>query len=105
MARRKTAPIWRRGWWKPILPAQTEPCYECLVAVDIFFAQVVQQTPPPGDHALQAATGVYVFAVRPQMISEPFYVLGKNCYLDLGGTGVPVIDAVFADDVCFGFTV
>ena len=76
MARRKTAPIRCRGWWKPNLPAQTKPCYECLVAVDIFFAQVVQQTPPPGDHALQAATGVYVFAVRPQMIGEPFYVLG-----------------------------
>jgi hypothetical protein len=76
-----------------------------LIAVYVFVAQVVQQPAASGDHTLKTASGMNVLAVYAKVVGKTLDVLGKDCYLDFSGTGIPVVDAVFADGVGLGFTV
>ena len=104
MARRKTTPT-QSGLSMMTLPPQTKPGDECLVAADVLVAQVVQQPATSGDHSLQAASGVDVLAVHPQVVGELLDILGEYRDLDLGGAGVLVVDTVFSNDVLLRFAV
>ena len=84
------------------LPPQAEGCDEASVALHVLTAQVVEEPAALADHHQQAAPAVVVVLVLPQVLGEVVDPLGQDGHLDLGGSGVSIVLAVFGDDLFGG---
>ena len=60
------------------LAAQPQAGYQRLVSSNIFFSEVVQETPPLGHQSNQSASGMNVLFVDSQMSSQLMDSRGKN---------------------------
>ena len=52
------------------LAAQTQSGYQRLISSNIFFSEVVEETPPFGDQGNQSASGMNVLFVDSQMSGQ-----------------------------------
>src|SRR5206468_6389128 len=72
-------------------------------AVDVGALEVAEQAPALADHHQQAAAGVVVLAVRPQVLGELVDPFREQGDLDLGRAGVAVGSAELADQLLLSF--
>ena len=60
------------------LAAQTKSAYQRLISSNIFFSEVVQETPPFGHQGNQSASGMNVLFVDSQMSGQLMDSCGEN---------------------------
>src|SRR5581483_7883730 len=94
--RRKTFEERRTAPRRP-LPAKPEPGDERPVPLDVVAAEVVEQATSPADKHQQPPAGVMILLVDLQVRREHVDPLREERDLNLGGTGVGLVEAVLAD--------
>ena len=81
------------------LLTQAELGDQIAVAVDVLLGQVVEQAAALTDHLVQAAAGVVVLLVFPQVLGQGVDPGGEDSDLDLGRTGVAFVGSIVQDDL------
>ena len=88
---------------KTLSAPQPKLCNEAPIALDILSAQVVKQATSLADHHQQPTAAVVVVLVVAKVPCEMVDTLRKHRHLDLWGTGIALVRAVFGDNLnsCF----
>ena len=96
-------PVWRSPALIKFfcLAAQFELFEDRGVAIEVGALQVVEQLAATGRHGDQAAAGVEVLAVFPEVLGEVFDARGEQCDLHFGRAGVILVGTELFDDFCF----
>ena len=76
---------------------------ERAIALHVGVSQVVQQTPLLANQEEEAAARVVVLGVRLQVLCQLPDARRRECYLDLGGTGVLLSSPVLGDQLASDF--
>src|SRR5512140_2816224 len=85
----------------PGLLAKTERLQKGLVPHRFHRLQVIQQAPPLPDQLEQAPSRAEVLGVNLEVVRDHVDPLREERDLDLGGTGVRVMNTELSDDVAF----
>jgi len=85
------------------LAAQAESLDERAVALDVGVLQVVQQATTLADEQQEATTAVMVVLVLLEVLGQVRDSSGQQGHLNLGGSGVAVVDGVLLDDLGLGY--
>ena len=85
------------------LLSETESLNYCSVSLDILLRKVVKKLLSVTNHLGQTSLRVEVLGVLLHMLGKLVDSVGKNSYLNLGRTGVSLIDLVLIDEggLCF----
>src|SRR5579875_1261628 len=92
-ARRAALP----GRPRPALAAQAELGDQLPVALDVVVPHVVEEPAAPPDELHQPPAGVVIALVDLEVLGEMGDTLTQNGYLDLGRSGIGVVEAVGRD--------
>ena len=76
-------------------------CDNRAVAIDILFHQIIQQASSLTDHLQKTSSGMEVLFVDLQMLGQVVDPFGQDRDLNLGRTGVGLVDPVGIDDSGF----
>ena len=87
-----------------VLFPQAEPGDDAVIALLVFFAHVLEQRSPCGNHFEQSAARGMVLAVALEMLGKLVDSLGQNRNLDLRRAGVALMNFEVLNDTflfCF----
>jgi hypothetical protein len=79
----------------PVLSTQPQFCNQGTVSLHVLFLEVPKQAPTLADHHEQAPPTVMILLVDLQVVGEVIDPLSEQRNLDLGGTRVRGMRAVF----------
>lgn len=88
------------GCWVGLFP-QVEFLKKRVVALGFRAVEVIQQAAAATDHGEEAPTGGEVLDRILEMRREMVDSLGQEGDLDVGGTGILVVETVACDDLAF----
>src|SRR5438045_2074862 len=78
--------------------AQSEPPDQGCVPLIVGSLEVIEQPAALADHDQQPAARVKIFFMRRQMVGQIADPLGQDRYLNLGRSGVALLDGIVADE-------
>jgi hypothetical protein len=88
-----------------LLSAQPELLNQRPISLDILVLEVVQEAPALTHQFDQSPTGMMIFGVGLEMISQITDTLAQDGYLHLGGAGIRFMCAKPVDNVTFLYRV
>src|SRR6185503_10486072 len=88
---------------KILLPAQAQTIHDLVVALNIRFLQVIEQTASLRDHFQQAAPRVIIFLVCLEVLGQFVDSLAEKRHLHLGRTCVCLMRTEVGDNLLLGF--
>jgi len=90
--------------WQPFrtplgcLLSQVQLLDDGTVAVDVYLLEVTEEITSVTDHLEQTAAAVVVLHVGLQVLGQAVDAVGQNGNLNLGRTGVTLVDGVLSND-------
>ena len=85
-----------------LLP-DAESCNDSSVTFNVNFLEVVEQTTTLTDHLQQTTTGMVILLVGLEVLGEVADALRQQSNLNLGGTGIALVESVLSDDFILAF--
>ena len=84
---------------EPKLLTDTESFDNRTVSFDVVFKKIVKELSSLTDHLLHTSAGVVVLGVLFKVLGELSDSLGENSDLNLGRTGVALVNSIFLNEV------